>query len=98
VSAGVVAGLIWIGFAAHRPSTGAVMAALVERIPMPRHPAIGGPSRMARSAVPNVVLNAGWGDIGWYDGPVVTRRGTLQRSMTRSPDITPGEGFSGYPG
>jgi hypothetical protein len=56
VSTGVVAGLIWIGFAAHRPRTAAVIVTLVERKPL----------------------------------------GVLHRSMTRYPDVTPGEEFTGY--
>jgi hypothetical protein len=73
VSAGVIPGLIWIGFVSHRPRTVAVIAALVERIPIPRHPAIEGPSRMASSAGPNVVCivgdKVGCRDIACCAGP-----------------------------
>jgi hypothetical protein len=52
---------------------------------------------MASSAVPDVVFivgdNLGWRDIGGCDGPVATRRGALQRSMTRQ---MPGEELTGY--
>jgi hypothetical protein len=99
VSAGVVAGLVWIGFASHRPRTTPSFPALVERIPMPRHPAPRTTSRMASSAAPNAVIigdNGGWRDIGRCDRPLASRRGALQQSMTRYPNITPGEELTGY--
>jgi hypothetical protein len=80
VSTGVIVGLIWIGFAAHRPTTAAITTALIERISTLRHRRTEGRSRMASPAVPDVVVIV-LDDIGWRD--VATRHLALQQSMTR---------------
>ena len=55
---------------------------------------------MASSPVPNVLIIVGdntcWRDINRHDGPIATRRGAIQHSMTRHPDIAPGEELTGY--
>ena len=85
MSTGVIAGLIWIGFAAHRPRTARSSVARYTE----------GRSRMASSAVPDVVVidNVGWRDIGGCDGPVATRRRAHQQPVTRQ---MPGEELTGY--
>jgi hypothetical protein len=97
VSTGVIAGLIWIGFAAHRPRTAAVMAALVERIPIPRHPAHR-KDRLAWLAqrCQTSASSSADGTSAVALGPSPRRAAPLQQSLTRYPDITPGEELIGY--